>query len=231
MLLLHLGREDEAYNLIMFLIKDYPEKKDHEISYVIQQKNWLDLLPTHDKNEFIYEMVNPDVTLNSPAFKEENGVNIPTPQLFYPDNLFYASVIAIKFSIVNNLEQVKEDLEGQNQSCPHFLEHVKKRLAQNDILDKYLDFLFKRSPNMLKSLADPKRLKKSPIEKGLFHPMDFGFNLFSYNNFKPYGKCFFYHFEKLPGAQAKIADFLNKQPGTAPGNDPTNTNQIFMNVI
>ena len=45
---------------------------------------------------------------------------------------------------------------------------------------------------------------------------DFGFDLGRrYPDFKDYGKCYLYYMERIPGAQVKIAKFLNKNPSGA----------------
>merc|ERR1711973_350033 len=58
-LLMQLSRDQDAYNLVKFLMLDYGYKSDTDLrNEIINQKDWLSALPKHDKFEDVdYERV------------------------------------------------------------------------------------------------------------------------------------------------------------------------------
>ena len=53
-LLLQVGRVDDAYNLTKFLMFNYANNSDEELQVLVKKKDWLASLPKHDTTEGIF---------------------------------------------------------------------------------------------------------------------------------------------------------------------------------
>ena len=53
-LLLQVGRVDDAYNLTKFLMFNYANNSDEELQVLVKKKDWLSSLPKYDTTEGIF---------------------------------------------------------------------------------------------------------------------------------------------------------------------------------
>ena len=54
-LLLQVGRVDDAYNLTKFLMFNYANNSDEDLQVLVKKKDWLASLPKHDTTEGIFD--------------------------------------------------------------------------------------------------------------------------------------------------------------------------------
>jgi len=169
-LLLQVGRVDDAYNLTKFLMFNYAKNSDEDLQVLIKKKDWLASLPKHDTTEGIL------------LGKNINWVEAATGG-FFADNLYIVTLIGVKFE--------KDFGHVSFCSCDD--------CTDDTLVDQAVDLLkllMKRSPKMVKHLSQGKRGGSSPLGP---MAMDWGFDLARpYPDFKDIGKCYVSYFRNFP---------------------------------
>jgi len=188
-LLMQLGRDQDAYNLVKFLMLDYGYKSDKDLrNEIINQKDWLSVLPKHDKFEDVdYE-----------ELKALTGG-------FFADNLYILIILGVKFKIADDIRE-DDEIPPEKKA----LEAIKLSSSWMNLIN----LLDKKSPKMLKALALGYRGGSSPLGP---LAMDWGLDLARpYPDFKDVGKCYMAYFKKSPHVEylkelwnGKYSDFID----------------------